>query len=246
MQITQPLQVGTLIRRYKRFLADIQLNSGEVITAHVANTGSMESCLYEGQKALLSFHDSPSRKLKWSLLALEVNNSWIGIHTPHANELAREAILTGTISELQGYENIFAESTFGQSRFDFFLTKHQHHPDCYVEVKNVTLLGPDHCALFPDSKSERGQKHLRELMIAKNQGLRAAMLYIVQRSEPYYFTPALDHDPEYAKLLQEAYESGVEVFVYGVDIRPPHWNVSIALPWFFLSETGEMHSPSSL
>lgn len=243
MRIQQPLHTGTLIRRYKRFLADIQLSNAEIITAHVANTGSMESCLYEGQKALLSYHDSPTRKLKWSVIALEVNNSWIGIHTPHANELAREGLVSGMIPELGGYQKITSESSYAQSRFDFFLQQHPSLPDCYVEVKNVTLLGPDSLALFPDSKSERGLKHLKELILAKKNGLRAAMLYIVQRAEPYYFAPAIDHDPDYSQGLELAYDSGVEIYVYSVEIKPPVWKISHALPWFFLSEDGEIRSP---
>jgi sugar fermentation stimulation protein A len=243
MQIQQPIQVARLLRRYKRFLADVQFENGEIITAHIANTGSMESCLFPGQKAMLSFHDSPTRKLKWSVLALEVNNAWIGVHTPHANHLAHEGILDGVISELSGYNSITSESTYAQSRFDFFLQDHPSQPDCYVEIKNVTLLGPDQVALFPDSRSERGQKHLKELSLAKKDGFRAAMLYIVQRSEPYYFTPAIDHDPEYTRLLEHAFDQGVEVYVYGVEINPPQWKVTKPLPWFFLSENGEVRSP---
>lgn len=241
-----PFQIGRLEKRYKRFLADVILPSGELITAHNANTGSMESCLMPGQQAFLTYHDSPTRKLKWSLQALKGPDSWIGIHTPNANALASEAISSQQIPELRGYKKQQAEVGFLTSRFDFFLSEHeQGQPDCYVEVKNVTLRGPDNLALFPDSPSVRGQKHLDELIEVVKQGHRAAMLYIVQREDVFAFCPAVDHDPIYAQKLREAWSQGVEIYVYQCRVRPPEISVEAELPWFFLDQDGQIDSPKS-
>lgn len=244
MQLPTPFNTGILKKRYKRFLVDIDLKNHGPITAHTANTGSMESCLFAGQEAFLTFHDSPTRKLKWSLQALKCDHSWVGIHTPNANTLAREGIESEFIEELAGYQTILSEVTFGSSRFDFHLKHHKSGlPDTFVEVKNVTLKGQDDLAMFPDSPSTRGQKHLDELVEAVKQGLRGAMLYIVQREDVYAFTPALMHDPIYTEKLREAHKAGVEIYVYQCLVRPPLITLARPLPWFFLNEDGSMEGP---
>ena len=224
MKFEQKLIKGIILKRYKRFLADIELSEdtpinkkGDVIVAHTANTGSMTTCWEENWNVLLSYHDNPKRKLKYSLEMTHNTHTWIGVNTALPNKLAYEAIQNGTILELQGYDKIKPEEKVGDSRIDIFLytgDKFRPTDQCYVEVKNVTLLGNNREALFPDSVTLRGQKHLRELTELKKKGIRACMLYIVQREDVDTFSPAREIDPTYTLLLKEAYEAGVEVLVY--------------------------------
>ncbi len=241
MQFDDKLIKGKILKRYKRFLADIrleedhnELKKGDIITAHTANTGSMKTCWEAEWPALLSFHDNPKRKLKYSLEMTHNGSTWIGINTSLPNKMALEAIKNGTIKELQGYEHIKPEVKIGQSRIDILLhdgSVKEKENLCYVEVKNVTLLGDKGASLFPDSVSTRGQKHLRELIDLKKQGIRAAMLYIVQREDVSYFMPAKDIDPEYAKLLKEAFELGVEVLVYQCLVSPTEVKLLKPIPF---------------
>lgn len=241
MKFDQKLIKGIILKRYKRFLADIKLSEdtpinkkGDIIVAHTANTGSMKTCWEENWNVLLSYHDNPKRKLKYSLEMTHNNDSWIGVNTGLPNKLAYEAIENGTITELQGYETIKPEEKIGNSRIDIFLysgEKSSPSDQCYVEVKNVTLLGPDRVALFPDSVTERGQKHLRELTELKRNGIRSCMLYIVQREDVDSFSPAKDCDPQYALLLKEAYEQGVEILVYQCNLNDLGIEVYKKLPF---------------
>lgn len=217
MKFDQTLIPGKILKRYKRFLADIELEDGQIITAHTANTGSMKTCWEPGWKVLLSYHDNPSRKLKYSLEMTHNGNTWIGINTSVPNKLGVEAIKDGTIKELQGYETIKPEAKIGKSRIDILL-KSKDKSDCYVEIKNVTLKEDGQTATFPDAVSERGQKHLEELIQIKKAGMRAVMLYIVQREDANHFRPADHIDPKYSELLKEAERNGVEVLVYGCDL----------------------------
>ncbi|MCO4794577.1 MAG: DNA/RNA nuclease SfsA [Bacteriovoracaceae bacterium] len=229
MEFQNPLIEGTILKRYKRFLADVELPDGEVITAHTANTGSMKTCWEPGWKVLMSYHDNPKRKLKYSLEMIHNSDTWIGINTSLPNKMAIEAIENGTIKELQGYNHIKPEAKIGDSRIDILLTTEDGH-QCYVEVKNVTLLGENRKVLFPDSVSTRGQKHLRELTKLKKDGIRSAMLYIVQREDVDVFSPADEIDPEYGKLLREAHDSGVEVLCYQCHLTPDGISVKRSLP----------------
>lgn len=238
MKYSLPTFKGKILKRYKRFLADIELaedtpinKKGDIIVAHTANTGSMKTCWGENWDVLISYHDNPKRKLKYSLELTHNSETWIGVNTSLPNKLAIEAIENGVIKELQGYQTIKPEEKVGQSRIDIYLyngDKSSPSDQCYVEVKNVTLLGENKRALFPDSVSERGQKHLLELTELKNQGIRACMLYIIQREDVDSFSPAKDIDPKYSDLLKKAHELGVEVLVYqcklsnlGVDVSHP-------------------------
>jgi sugar fermentation stimulation protein A len=207
-----PLTQGILLKRYKRFLADIKLDE-ELITAHVPNTGSMLSCWEPDWKCAVSVSSNPSRKMAHTLELTHNGTSWIGVNTANANKLVKNWLTEGLIPELAGYEVLQAEKKVGESRVDFYLENHPTHSPCYVEVKSVTLK-LDGVAQFPDSVSERGQKHLRELMALKNQGYRAAMLYVVQREDVEAMRVAEKLDPEYARLLKEAVKAGVEVLVY--------------------------------
>lgn len=227
---------GRFLKRYKRFFADIELPNGEIITAHTANTGSMKSCLEPGWPVLVSFHDSPTRKLKYSLEMTYNGNSWIGVNTSLPNKLAYHSILKGLIPELSGYENIKAEKKIGDSRIDLFLfdgdLKNPRRP-CYVEVKNVTYKIESEKAVFPDAVTTRGQKHLRELIALKKKGQRAVMLFVIQREDVTNFGPAALIDPEYAQLLQEAYHCGVEILPYQCKITTKEISVAKKIPLNF-------------
>lgn len=217
MKFTEPLITGTLIKRYKRFLADIKLEDGTIITAHTANTGSMKGLITPGNKVYLSYHDNPKRKLKYSWEIVNVGDSLVGINTSLPNKLVVEAIQNKLIPSLNNYQTLRTEVKYGEnSRIDILLQDPQKE-DCYIEVKNITLL-EGNIAMFPDSVSLRGQKHLKELMNVVKSGKRACMFYVIQRTDAKAFAPADHIDPEYGKLLRKAIETGVEVFVYQTSI----------------------------
>ncbi|MFA6236131.1 MAG: DNA/RNA nuclease SfsA [Bacteriovorax sp.] len=222
MKFKTPLIKGTFIKRYKRFFADIAVGE-ETVVAHTANTGSMKNCLGADWPALLSFHDSPTRKLKYSFEMISNGDTWIGINTGLTNHLAIEAIQNGTIKELQGFRELKPEVKIGQSRIDILLSNTDadgSQEQCFVEVKNVTLIdGEGHC-LFPDAVTERGQKHLRELMNLKQKGIRTVMLFIVQREDCTIFKIDNSIDPVYCELLKKVMQAGVEVLVYQCKLTP--------------------------
>ncbi|SIQ77647.1 sugar fermentation stimulation protein A [Shewanella morhuae] len=227
MEFAPPLQQGILLRRYKRFLADVQLSNGSEITLHCPNTGSMRNCLYPGETVWFSTSDNPKRKYAhtWELMTTP-NGSLIGIHSSQANALAEDAINKGIISELTGYDSLSREVKYGDenSRIDILLQAAQK-PACYIEVKSCTLL-EDGQGYFPDAVSLRGQKHLRELMHMVSLGHRAVLLFVVQHSEITCVAPAAHIDPEYAKLLKIAVLSGVEVLAYRCEISPTEINLA--------------------
>jgi len=215
----QKLIPGKLIKRYKRFLTDVQLEDGSVVTAHCPNSGSMKTCNTPGWKVLLSKSDNPRRKLKYTWELLHNGKCWIGINTHRANHLAVEAIQRGWIPELSGYENLATEKKYGQnSRIDILLSSGQKQ--CFVEVKNVTLAEEDGFYKFPDSVTSRGLKHLGELQEMIKLGHRAVMLFAIQRSDGTIFKPAAHIDPKYAAALKEVFEQGVEVLAYRANISP--------------------------
>lgn len=240
MKFDKPVVKGTFLKRYKRFLTDIELAEdhngnkiGEIITAHTANTGSMKTCVAEGWPVLLSFNDSPTRKLKYSLELTYNGKTWIGVNTAVPNKISLEAINNGTISQLQDYENIKPEAKIGESRIDIYLfdgDKKTPTNECYVEVKNVSMIEGT-TAVFPDAVSERGQKHLRELISLKEKGIRACMLYIIQREDVESFAPAKSIDPEYARLLKLAYDKGVEILPYRCKVNERGVEVDKLLPF---------------
>jgi sugar fermentation stimulation protein A len=219
MRFTTPLIRGTLLQRYKRFLADVQLEYGTVITAHCANSGSMLGCLPANAPVLLSHHPDPKRKLAYSWELVQVGGTWVGINTMRPNHLVREAIEQGVIRELAGYPTIEPERKYGEnSRIDLLLSA-PDRPKCYVEVKNVTLAEGD-CALFPDSVTVRGTKHLNELANQVKLGDRAVMVFLVQRGDCESFRPAATIDPTYARTLVTARNAGVELLCYGCAVSP--------------------------
>ena len=228
MKFKTKLHSGIFLKRYKRFFADIQMGN-EVVVAHTANTGTMKSCLQEGWQALMSFHDSPTRKLKYSFEMINNGKTWIGINTSLTNTLAIEAIQNGTIKELQGYKDLKPEAKIGQSRIDILLSNSADE-QCYVEVKNVTLIDDQNHCLFPDAVTERGLKHLGELQELKERGIRTVMLFVVQREDCDAFKIDQDIDPAYCQKLKEVIKAGVEVLVYQCKLSAEEITIVKKLP----------------
>lgn len=209
-----PLRKGTLLKRYKRFLADIELENGEVITAHCANPGAMTGLKDPGLPAYLSKSDNPKRKLAYSLELLEVDGGLVGINTAHPNRIVEEVLRDRDIPELAAYTSLRREVKNGEkSRIDFLLEE-EGLPDCYVEVKNVHLMREPGLAEFPDSVTARGTKHLQELANMVAAGHRAVMLYLVQRTDCTALAFASDIDPVYAETLEKVTKSGVELLCW--------------------------------
>lgn len=230
MLFGNPLVEGRLIRRYKRFLADIQLEAG-VVTAAVPNTGSMMGCLDAGNRVWLSESDSATRKYRHTWELVQVGKVLVGINTGRPNALACEAIANGTIAELAGYASTRREVRYGEegSRVDIVLES-PRRKTCYVEVKNVTAAASKGVALFPDSVSDRGTRHLRELMRLKAQGLRPVQLYCVQRGDVNEVRPADGIDYEYGQALREAIRTGVEVLAYRAKVTPTEIRLEERIP----------------
>ena len=218
-----------LIQRYKRFLADIILPNGETITVHCPNTGSMKNCLQPISRCWYSTSTNAARKYPNTLeIVTTPSGDLAGINTARSNGLVEVAIRAGVIGELQGYDNIRREVTYGneKSRIDFLLER--ANEKCFVEVKNVTLMEAEGQGLFPDAVSERGTKHLRELMQMVREGHRAVLLYCVQHTGIEWVEPADAIDPLYGKTLREAIAVGVEVIAYGAEIMPKENRIVLA------------------
>ncbi len=213
-----PVIFGTLIKRYKRFLADVELDDGTVITAHCPNTGRMTTCAEPGWRTALSDSQNPKRKHRFTWELVHNGQCWICVNTGRANDMAFEAVSNDVIPELTGYPELLREQAFGKSRFDLLLRDGGRC--CYVEVKNVTLLSGDGCYAFPDAVTERGRKHLLDLVEVVKAGHRAAMLYIIARSDGTSFRCAHEIDPQYAAALKSAIASGIEVYVWQAAIAP--------------------------
>ena len=218
MLFPDPLIHGTLLRRYKRFLADIKLDDGREVTAHCANPGAMLGLTRPGAEVWLSPSRNPKRKLKFSWELLHADGGLVGINTALPNGLAAEAIEGGRIASLTGYAGLRREVKYGRnSRVDMLL-EDAERPDCYVEVKNVHLMRQPGLAEFPDSVTKRGAKHLVELGDMVEAGNRAVMFYLVQRGDCGRFAIAGDIDPTYARELERAIARGVEAICYDCSI----------------------------
>jgi sugar fermentation stimulation protein A len=213
MQFSHPLIEATLIKRYKRFLADVTLLDGTPATAHSVNTGAMTGVLDAGNRVWLSESNNPKRKLKYTWEIVQAEGAMIGINTGMANRLAEEAIHNGVITELADYEHMRREVKYGtNSRIDLLL-QHPNRPDCYVEVKNAHWK-QGQAAVFPDAVTTRGAKHMAELALLAQNGTRAVVLFVVQRDDCDYFAPAEQTDPVYAAALRDAVSKGVEALCY--------------------------------
>ena len=217
MIFSEKLVSGKLIKRYKRFLADVELDDGSVVVSHCTNSGSMKTCLEEGAPVYLSPANDPKRKTKFTWEMIFMNGAWIGINTMIPNKIAFDAIRNGEIEKLKGYTSVRREVKFGDSRFDIYAEN--EFEKCFVEVKNVTMKVGTY-ALFPDAVTTRGRKHLETLIEVKKSGIRAVMLYVIQRMDVEVFGPAEDIDPEYAKSLRKAIRHGVEIIAVQAKVSP--------------------------
>jgi len=208
---------GTLVKRYKRFLADVQLDNGSLVTAHCPNSGTMGACSQPGRPVYLSYHDKPKRKLKYTWEIIHMPDSLVGVNTLVPNKLVKHSIKEGLVPELIGYDRVRAEvKTSDGSRLDLLLEK-EGGRNCFVEVKNCTLVEGSR-ARFPDAVTVRGRKHLLELQRLVKEGNRCAMFFLIQRMDADSFSPADDIDPAYGAELRKAHQNGVQILVYDVFI----------------------------
>ena len=219
MQFSGPLIRARLIKRYKRFLADVTLEDGTDVTVHCANPGAMIGLAEPDTTVWLTKSNNPKRKLAYSWELSETEQGLVGINTGHPNKIVKEALLAQAVPELAAYGTVRPEVMYGEgSRVDFLLSQ-DGLPDAYVEVKNVHLFRQPDLAEFPDSVTARGTKHLKELANMARSGCRAVMLYLIQRDNCEKFSIASDIDPTYAASLTEACKAGVEVIAYNCHIN---------------------------
>lgn len=232
MRFEAPLVEARLLRRYQRFLADVEFRDGRRCTVHCPNTGSMLGCREPGMRVWLSRAANPARKYAWTWELVEaLPKVLVGMHTGRSNALVGEAIAGGVIRELQRYAVLKGEVAAGKGfRVDFLLSGHRAHPDCYLEVKNVTAAVARGVALFPDAVSERASRHLRELMHKVQRGQRAMLCFCVQRDDVHEVRPADAIDPVYGRTLREAVRYGVEVCAYVARVTPEEVVLYRAVP----------------
>ncbi len=241
MKFKPLLQRAKFIKRYKRFLTDVQLADGRVVTIHCPNTGSMRNCLVEGSPCWISKSDNPKRKYAYTWeIATVPGRKKAGVNTARANALVVEAINNNTIVELRAYATLKTEVPYGKekSRIDILLKDNPRRRnsagqniDCYVEVKNVTLAEQGGRGLFPDAVSDRGAKHLRELMAIKQAGHRAVLFYCVQHTGIEWVEAAAEIDPVYASTLKEAIKAGVEVLAYRASLSAKEIKLQEKIPF---------------
>jgi sugar fermentation stimulation protein A len=230
MQFETPLQSGTLIKRYKRFLADVTTDEGDDITVHCPNSGSMRGCSTPGSRVMLSTSPNPKRKYPQTLEMIREGDTWIGVNTMITNKIVAEAILEGRIQELQGIDTLTREVTTSKSsRLDLLLER--GNEKIYVEIKNCSLV-EEGWAMFPDAVTARGTKHLHELANLVKQGHRGIIFFLIQRMDANRFRPAAHIDPLYAKTLNEVCKKGVQVLAYQADITPEQIIVEKSIPCF--------------
>ena len=231
MQFTSPLLRGTLLKRYKRFFADILLDSGEQITAHCPNTGAMTGCADPGFIAWVSPSDNPKRKLKFTWeLAVTPQDDWISVNTHRANKLVQSALEAHTLPGITDYTEVKREVSPPDfhSRFDFCVTRSDNTP-LYIEVKSVTLAEGNE-GFFPDAVTSRGTKHAEELAMLARQGVATALLFCVQHSGIQNVRLAEHIDPKYALAVRQAAADGVRVFAVGCQISQEKININQSLP----------------
>lgn len=228
-----PLVPGTLIRRYKRFLADVILETGETVTVHCPNSGSMKGCAFPGSRVFLSQSDNPGRKYRFTWELIEVSGTLVGINTQVPNKLVKRAVEKGLISELSGYDRVSAEvKTSAHTRLDLALEqvgRLENREKCYVEIKNCTLVEEGR-AMFPDAVTERGQKHLEELEHLVSIGRRGVIFFLIQRMDAESFSPADKIDKAYGEKLRKVAKNGVEIVVRDTVITTERIKIGRALP----------------
>jgi sugar fermentation stimulation protein A len=237
MRFAAPLLPGRFLRRYQRFFADVRLEDGRVVTAHCANSGSMKTCYEPEARVWLSRENDPKRKLQYTWQLAEVGRARIFVHPVLANRVAKEAVERGVIAELRGYERLLTEPRVGEhTRFDLLLSRGSER--CFVEVKSATLKLADGRIAFPDAVTERGTKHLRELVEQVRRGHRAVLLFSINRSDAKTIEPAADIDPAYTKTLRWAVEHGVEVLAYRARITRQSVELATRIPVVLHCATG--------
>lgn len=225
MIFPEPLMRGHLVKRYKRFLADIELEDGNLITAHCPNTGAMQGLTNPGTPVWVSRSSNPSRKLAHTWQMVEVEGTFVGMNTANPNGLVEDAIHSGVIAELQGYQNLKREVSYGKnSRIDILL-ENPSEPFTYIEVKNVHMKRGKNAA-FPSSVTTRGAKHMQELSEMVSQGHKAYIVYVVQRNDCEGFEIATDIDPDYGQEALKAFKNGVEPLVYACEVSPDSIRIS--------------------
>ena len=230
MKIEKPVVIGRFQRRYKRFLTDVELDSGEVLTAHCPNTGSMKGCLEEGARVVLRDEENPKRKLRYTLQTIEACGTWVNVDTGLPNALAAEAVAADLIPELTGYDTARREVKYGTgSRIDLLLERASGER-AYVEVKNTTLADGE-LAMFPDAVTTRGKKHLEELARVVEDGHRGVMLFCVSRSDVTRFRAAAEIDADYAATLKDVVARGVEVLAYSTRVEPTSFDLGTRLAY---------------
>ncbi|WP_136798580.1 MULTISPECIES: DNA/RNA nuclease SfsA [Desulfosediminicola] len=228
MQFNPPLTTATLIRRYKRFLVDVELTDGSTLTIHCPNTGSMRSCSEPGSPVAMSISDNPKRKYPHTLEMVQNNGTWIGVNTGLTNRLVAEAINDGQIAEFDKVTAIRREvKVSSSSRLDLAVSHNEM--TTYVEIKNCSLVENGQ-AMFPDAVTTRGTKHLKELMILSEQGHGACIFFLVQRMDTDSFAPAAHIDPVYSETLKEAVDKGVMILAYQAEVSPHGIDVIRKLP----------------
>jgi sugar fermentation stimulation protein A len=230
MRFPSPLQRGRLVQRYKRFFADVVLESGEAITAHCPNPGAMLGLNQPGMPVWVSRSDSPTRKLAHTLELVEAEDGLVGVNTHRPNGLAAEALAQGTVPELAGYGGIRREVRYGLSSRVDFLLEAPGRPRCWLEIKNCHFMREPGLAEFPDCEAARSLRHLRELTAQVQAGDRAVLMFVIQR-QCERFAAAGDIDPAYAAGLQEAAKAGVEVLCYVCEIVTDGVRVARRVPW---------------
>jgi sugar fermentation stimulation protein A len=228
MHFKEKLTHGTLIKRYKRFLADVRLDTGEIVVAHCTNSGSMKSCIEAGAEVYISPANDPKRKTQFTWEMIKMGGGWIGINTSIPNLLAFEAIKNQQIPGLKGYPSVRREVTYGNSRIDIFAEN--ENEQCFIEVKNVSMKVRE-WARFPDAVTTRGKKHLETLIQIRKAGMRAVMLYVIQRMDVEVFGPARDIDPEYAETLKRAFAAGVEIIPVMAQVSPEKIEIVKSIPF---------------
>ena len=206
------LTKGVLVKRYKRFLADVQLASGEIVTAHCPNSGSMTGCCEPGRPIYLSWSDNPKRRFRYTWEIIAMPTSLVCVNTGMANKLVGRSVVEGLVPELAGYRRLRSEVPCGTSRIDLLLEA-EDRPKCFIEIKSSTMVD-DRVALFPDAVTTRGRKHLVELQAQVRAGNRGVIFFLVQRTDAARFRPADSIDPAYGRELRNACQNGVEILCY--------------------------------
>jgi sugar fermentation stimulation protein A len=237
MKIPEPRQHGSLVKRYKRFLADIRLSDGSIITVHCPNTGSMKGCSTPGSEVVISRSANPNRKYAWTLEMIRANNCWVGVNTSMTNKLIQEGLESGVIDDFGQIDSIQAEvKVSDKSRLDFLVQA--GGKKSYIEVKNCSL-AENSIALFPDAVTSRGTKHLLELDRLRKKGFDTAVIFCVQRADARSFMPAQAIDPKYTETLFKVYNNGVRVLAYQADVRPDAVTIARKIPVF---DTGHQNN----